>query len=93
MNFKDQTLYSAVANALGEYEKSKWFYFDKTTFPEHLLHQEVQVLVELDLDEEGLELYVTSANYSGQHWHLTNSSDYVEGYVTHYQLMAGIGVK
>ncbi len=93
MNFKSQTPFSAVANALAEYEKSKWIAFDETRFPQELIRQEIQVRVELDYGEE-VEYYVTFARYTGSYWLLAaHTSDYVEGIVTHYQPMAEIDVK
>lgn len=85
---KDQTPFSAVANALAEYEKAKWLPVSELDEKEELWHTDVQIRVDLEGD-----IYTTVGNYTGQYWHLANVSDYVEGIVTHYQLLADTQIK
>lgn len=86
--FSDQTPFSAVANALIEYEKAKWLPVSELDEKEELWHTDVQIRVDLEGD-----IYTTVGNYTGQYWHLANVSDYVEGIVTHYQLLAEPQIK
>lgn len=84
----NQIPFSAVANALAEYEKAKWLPVSELDEKEELWHTDVQIRVDLEGD-----IYTTVGNYTGEYWHLANVSDYVEGIVTHYQLLADTQIK